>query len=176
MKLVRRHCAACGGEVMTPQDPVDSLRVFPAALRRVVGTLRPGQRTISPRRGEWSTKELVSHMADSEIAFGWRLRMMLAQERPVLTPYDQEAWAAALNYRGADLLHALELFAVLRRANCALLAATAPSAWKRTGRHPERGEITLRDLVDHRAHHDLHHLDKLRDKIRRIRSGRRGRS
>lgn len=84
--------------------------------------------------------------------------------------YDQNAWAGALIYEGYSVERALRLFEVLREAHSALLMALESGAWERTGRHPERGDITVRELVDHRAHHDLHHLAKLQDKIGRLRT------
>jgi hypothetical protein len=172
--MIRRYCSACKDEVDTPKDPVKALRAFPATLRRTISALSPRQTRVKPRPGEWSAAELVAHFADGEIAFGWRLRMILAQNRPALTPFDQNAWASALNYVTSNLPKSLALFDRLRQANCDVLEAAKASAWRRTATHPERGEITLRDLTDHRAHHDLQHLAKLRGKIQRIRAGQRG--
>ncbi|MGH2403974.1 MAG: DinB family protein [bacterium] len=167
--FARRYCPACKAVVTTPADPVAAMRAFPAALRRVIATLSARERAFRPRAGEWSPRELVAHLADTEIAFGWRLRMVLAHDRPTLAPFDENALATALNHSSYKPKPTLELFSVLRRANCDLLKAATPGQWKRMGRHPDRGETTVRQLADHRAHHDLNHLAKLRDKLRRIR-------
>ncbi|MBI4277803.1 MAG: DinB family protein [Armatimonadetes bacterium] len=171
--MTRRYCPMCRREVETPRDALASLRAFPASFQRVIASLSPREVNVTPRAGEWTARELAAHMADCEVAVGWRLRMMAAQQRPPLTPFDQDAWAAALNYRGHDLKNTLDLFASLRRANCDLLKAGQPGIWDRAGVHQEHGEITVRQMMDHFAHHDLHHLNKLRDKIRRIRAGER---
>lgn len=173
VRMVARYCSACRGEVLTPEDPVAAMAAFPTELGLLIGRLSSGELESTPRRGEWSAKEVVAHLAETEVAFGWRLRTMLADDQPTLAPYDQDAWAAALIYQGYSAQRALRLFEVLREAHSALLRALELKAWERTGRHPERGEITVRELVDHRAHHDLQHVAKLRDKIRRLRGDQR---
>lgn len=169
LPMVSLYCSACRSEVLTPEDPVAAMAAFPTELGRVVEPLSPDELERKPRPGEWSTKEVVAHLAETEVAFGWRLRVMLADDQPHLAPYDQNAWASALIYEGYSVPRALRLFEVLREAHCALLKALEPGAWKHTARHSERGKISVRDLVNHRAHHDLQHFAKLRDKIGRLR-------
>jgi hypothetical protein len=169
VRMVSRYCAACRREVLTPEDPVPAMAAFPAELGRLVESLSAGDLERRPQLGEWSAKEVVAHLAETEVAFGWRLRTMVADDRPALAPYDQNAWATVLVYDGYGVQQALRLFEVLRASHCGLLAALGPGAWERTARHPERGEITVHELVDHRAHHDLQHLAKLKDKIGRLR-------
>lgn len=169
VRMVPRYCSACRSEILTPEDPVAAMAGFPTELGRLVDRLSARELETTPRPGEWSAKEVVAHLAETEVAFGWRLRTMIADDQPTLAPYDQNAWAAALIYQGYSAQRALRLFEVLREAHCSLLMALESGAWERTGLHPERGEITVRELVDHRAHHDLQHLAKLRDKIGRLR-------
>lgn len=154
---------------MTPEDPVRAMAAFPADLRRLIDSLSADELERRPQPGEWSARDVAAHLAETEVAFGWRLRTMAADDRPTLAQYDQNAWAAVLVYDGYAVADALRLFEALRASHCALLGALEPAAWERTARHPERGEITVRDLVDHRAHHDLQHFAKLEDKVDRLR-------
>lgn len=167
--MVSKFCAACGREVLTPEDPVRAMAAFPAELSRLVESIPEAELERRPQSGEWSVKEVVAHLAETEVAFGWRLRTMIADDHPTLATYDQNAWTAALVHEGYSVPDALSLFRALRISHCGLLAALESTAWERTARHPERGEITVRALVDHRAHHDLQHFAKLEDKIGRLR-------
>jgi uncharacterized damage-inducible protein DinB len=105
--------------------------------------------------GKWSVRQIVTHVADCEIGFGFRLRQALAGV-PVLQPFDQDKWAES--YGRYSLAGALETFRALRAWNVALVAglSEADKALKVT--HPERGEMTLWTIVETMAGHDLNHL------------------
>ena len=60
--------------------------------------------------------EVVQHLADSELVFGFRLRMVMAHDRPQLMGYDQDLWASQLHYSESDWKEALALFAVVTDA------------------------------------------------------------
>jgi DinB superfamily len=88
-----------------------------------------------PAAGEWSVAELVGHLWDAEIAYGFRARIILTRDRAPLIGYDQEAWARLARPPLAELLAA---FAALRTANLVLIRGTPVSLWDRLGIHEER--------------------------------------
>ncbi len=49
---------------------------------------------MPPVLGKWSAAEIVSHLADCEIVFAFRLRQTLAEDNPTIQPFDQDKWAA----------------------------------------------------------------------------------
>lgn len=104
---------------------------------------------------------MLAHLADSEIAGSWRFRLILAQERPVLTGYDEDRWADRLRSADADPGDSLELFAALRRANLRLLERVSPADLKRVGLHSERGEESLEHLRRMYAGDELLHLRQI---------------
>jgi hypothetical protein len=106
-------------------------------------------------------RQVVRHLADSEIVWGWRLRQVLAQDRPPLTGYDQDAWAERLRYADADIDEALEEFAVLRRGHLRLLTRATADDLRRVGVHSERGEESVGHMLRMYAGHDLLHLRQL---------------
>jgi hypothetical protein len=95
------------------------------------------------------------------------MRLILAQDRPTLTGYDQDLWADRLQYADADPGHALETLRVLRRGNLALIERATPDDLKRVGVHSERGEESAGYLIGLYAGHDLLHLRQMT----RIRAG-----
>jgi hypothetical protein len=103
----------------------------------------------------------VQHLADSEIVWGFRLRMTLAQDRPPLVGYDQDLWALRLHYEKADPKQALEQFGVMRRSNLALLKGASNDDLQRVAVHAERGEQTIEQMVRLCAGHDLLHLNQV---------------
>jgi hypothetical protein len=105
------------------------------------------------------------HLADSELVGGFRLRMVMAHDRPSLAGYDQDLWARRLEYRDADAREAFEQFAALRRANVKIWGSLTPADLARVGLHGERGEERLEQMRRLYAGHDLLHRNQL-DRIR----------
>ena len=101
----------------------------------------------------------MCHLADCEIAFGFRLRQALAEDHHVIQPFDQELWAR--NYTGYDAQAAMMTFSCLRQWNLMLLRSVPAEALSKQLRHPERGEMTFRELIETIAGHDLNHLAQL---------------
>lgn len=105
--------------------------------------------------------QVLAHLADSDLVWGWRLRLILAQDRPPLTGYDQDAWSRRLGYAGIDPSDSVEMFRVLRRANLRLIERAAPEDLQRVGVHVERGDETLAHQRRLYAGHDILHLNQL---------------
>ena len=92
---------------------------------------------------------------------GFRLRMVLAHDRPPLTGYDQDLWASRLRYRDVEVRDAFEQFSAIRRGNVRIWERLNPTDLVRVGIHGERGEESLEHLRRLYAAHDLLHLQQL---------------
>jgi uncharacterized damage-inducible protein DinB len=148
------------------RDPMDVLRGTAGALGGTLKELSPGQVARREASGQWSVRDVLAHLADSELVGGYRLRMVLAQDRPRITGFDQDLWAERLGYERADPTASLERFRVLRAANLDLLERASDADLQRIGVHAERGEESVAHMVRLYAGHDLLHLDQV-DRIRR---------
>ncbi|MEO8256039.1 MAG: DinB family protein [Acidobacteriota bacterium] len=135
----------------------ETLTALPAAIE---GLSLPQLRQPE-QPGKWSIAQTLQHLADSEIVSAWRIRLILGQDRPQLTGYDQDLWAERLHYEEADPMAAIELFAVVRRANLRLVEAASPADLKRSGVHAERGDESVEHLRGLCAGHDLLHLRQI---------------
>lgn len=148
------------------RPPLDVLRETPGAAARAVATLTPEKLRTPEARGKWSVAQVLRHLADTDVVWGWRMRLILAQDRPPITGFDQDLWAERLDYANADPNESLETFAVLRRDNLRLIERATPEDLKRVGVHAERGEESAGYLVRLYAGHDLLHLNQI-DRIAR---------
>jgi len=148
-------------DLIGDKDPVAVLRETTGALRRFLDTVPPEIVGRAEAPGKWSIREVIQHLADSDLVGGFRLRMVLAHDRPPLAGYDQDLWANRLGYRDADVHEALEQFAALRAANVRLWERLTPSDLARVGMHGERGEESLEHMRRLYAAHDLLHLRQL---------------
>jgi hypothetical protein len=143
------------------QDPVAVLRATPDQIRQALVHRSPDELRRPERPGKWSALEVVQHLADSDLVWAYRMRLVVAEDRPTITGYDQDRWATALHYRAVNPAHALEQFTVLRNANVRLLTALPAAAMARVGIHSERGEERLDHMTRLYAGHDLVHLRQL---------------
>jgi uncharacterized damage-inducible protein DinB len=153
-------------ELLGDREPMSVLRETASALPLAIEGLSAQQLRQLESPGKWSIGQILQHLADSEVVWAWRMRLILAQDRPQLTGYDQDLWAQRLHYDEADPSDALEVFAVLRRANLWLLKRASAADLKRVGVHVERGEESLEHLRRLYAGHDLLHLRQL-ERVRR---------
>ena len=153
-------------DLLGDRDPLEVLRSTAAALENVLDELSHDQVTRRERPGKWSVRHVLQHLADSELVWGYRLRMILAHDRPQLSGYDQDLWAERLGYDRADARQALHDFAALRNSNLRLLANASADDLKRVALHAERGEESVAHLIRLYAGHDLLHLRQI-DRIRR---------
>jgi len=144
-------------DLLGPRDPLAVMReLVPWLGERLRGvaeaTLR---RPEAP--GKWSVIEVIQHLADSDLVAGFRIRMMLSEDRPPLQGYDQDRWAREFHYRDVSLDQALGQLRGLRAANLDLWGGLSPSQLERVGLHSERGTESVGFLLRLMGGHDLVH-------------------
>ena len=115
--------------------------------------------TKAPALGKWSAREILAHLADTEIVFAFRLRQALAEPHHVIQPFDQDRWAD--RYAAYDAHEALELFAAVRKWNLRLLESVKPEEMSKELTHPERGKMTFQTVFETMGGHDQNHLRQL---------------
>lgn len=112
---------------------------------------------FKPAPEKWSVREILIHLADSEVNAFVRARKMLAEPGSELMVYDQDKWAQQLNYAGQDIDMSMILFKTVREANYRMLITLTDDEWSRSAFHPERGKMSLEDwLLTYTAHVDKH--------------------
>jgi hypothetical protein len=153
-------------ELLGDRDPLDVMRELPGAIDDAVAGLSDAQLRTPEQPGKWSVVEVIQHLADSELVFGYRVRMTLAHETPPIQGYDQDAWATSLRYRDVSLEDSLNQLGVLRDRDIALLRTLSPSEWERIGVHFERGPESVRRMAELIAGHDILHRRQI-DRIKR---------
>jgi uncharacterized damage-inducible protein DinB len=127
-------------------------------LRSAVDGLTADELRLRPIAGQWSTLEVVCHIADCEQFFADRMKRTLAMQRPLLVGADGSGYPGPLSYHQRDLSEELDLVAVTRGQMARILSLAAPEAWQRTAVHTETGLVTLRQLLLHAINHLRHHL------------------
>jgi hypothetical protein len=106
-----------------------------------------------PAEGKWSAHEVVVHCGDSETNAAMRIRYLLAENKPVISGYDQAHWARKLDYHTLPLEPALAAVEAVRANTAALLRQLPEAAWQAEGIHSESGRYTAEDWLKSYAEH-----------------------
>jgi len=114
---------------------------------------------VSYASGKWTARQIVAHLADGEIAVGFRLRQSLAEEHHQIQPFDQDAWAP--RYARLDPSIARRAFEALRNWNLAVVETLTAEDYARPAFHPERGPEPIGELLRMLLGHDRNHLVQL---------------
>src|SRR6059058_4733660 len=118
--------------------------------------------TAHPIAGKWSAAEIVHHLADSETTSALRLRRLLVEDHPLIQGYDQNAFAARLNYNNRDIAPALDAFRCARATTAQLFDFMEDNDWRREGTHSESGAYTAEDWLTIYAAHAHNHAAQIR--------------
>ena len=146
------------------RQAMEILTGTPARLRELLTPLSTEEINRVPGPKKWSLRELMAHLADCELAFGFRLRQALppigegigAPQLPPIQPFDQDVWAT--RYAAYDFATSLATFEALRAWNLRLLTTVREEDRGQTLQHPERGTLTFQTVLETIAGHDGHHL------------------
>jgi len=141
------------------RDPIEVLGSTYATLHTLASHLPKEQFEMREPAGKWNAREIVAHLADCELVFAFRLRQTLAEDNPVLQPFDQDRWAA--RYANYDFDSSLRMFDAARNWNLLLIDKVTETERLRGVTHPERGTMTFWTIVETMAGHDINHLGQI---------------
>jgi uncharacterized damage-inducible protein DinB len=136
-------------------DPVEVIASTPEKLEALFSQLSAQQIDDKLAPHKWSVREVMAHLADCEIAFGFRLRQAAAGV-DVIQPFDQDDWAR--NYGAYSFSAALTTYRAVRAWNLAFIRSLTDEQKAQVVNHPERGTMTVWTIVETMAGHDRHHL------------------
>jgi hypothetical protein len=132
-----------------------------AAVAEALLKITPEELNFKPDPKRWSVREIVHHLADSEMTAAVRLRLLVAQDRPTIHGYDQDEFARRLYY---DRPHeaSLELFRVARQSTAEILDRLTASEWVREGTHTEAGPYGVESWLKTYSEHAHKHARQIR--------------
>lgn len=154
-------------DLLGPREP---LEVLPELVPWLETRLRdvPAEALRRPEGpGKWSVAEVLQHLADTEMVYGVRGRLVLSEDRPPIQGFDQDRWASLFRYAEAEPGHALAQLGALRAGNLLIWRSLGPAELARVGMHSERGPETVTLMLRMMAAHDLVH----RRQIERVLGG-----
>jgi len=149
-------------ELLGKADPLKVAAATPARIAGMTRSLTPAQLAKRPAPGKWSIQEIICHLAETDLVMCCRARWIAFEDNPTLVPFDQNKWSAGWLREKEPVVETLERFRLIRRSQVRLFRSAAGKDWSRSGFHPERGIVTLKEQLETVAGHDLNHLAQIR--------------
>ena len=134
----------------------DGYRVVAEALRGA----SDDELDAHPAPGKWSAREIIHHLADSEMTSAIRLRLLLATPNPQILGYDQDEFARRLYY-DRPIEASLDAFKAARRSTAELLDRMTEDDWQREGSHSEHGRYSVAKWLEIYAAHAHDHAAQI---------------
>lgn len=141
------------------RDPIEAMAATVRRIEALTASWPPQQFDATYAPGKWSARQILTHLAQTELALGTRARMALATPNYTAQSFDQDSWLAGeYTLSGPEAVQAL---AAISRMNVALFASLAVVDRQRPFSHPEYGALTVEWLIYQMAGHQIHHLKQL---------------
>jgi hypothetical protein len=141
------------------REPVAAMRETSARIQTLAGAWSSADFERSYAPGKWTARQILTHLAQSEIALGARARLALTTPEYVAQSFDQDKWIARESTTSGR--EALDAFLGIGAMNRSLFEALSASDRATTLSHPEYGSLTVDWIVHQMAGHQIHHLKQL---------------
>jgi|SRR5581483_3735909 len=140
---------------------LERFRRGPEVLAVVLTGVFGDEEDFATAPGKWSIRQIIAHLADTEMVFAHRMRQVIAEENPTIVAFDQDAWARNLDYAHRKPKQSLETVRRVRAENYELLKDLPEASYARVGNHTERGAVTLLQIVEGAANHTESHARQM---------------
>ena len=144
---------------LADREPLATIRDSADRCQRLMAKWTPEQfeRTYAP--GKWSARQILIHLAQSELAFGTRARMALSTPNYAAQAFNQDEWMAKEQQLAGK--EALDALLGLMTMNRTFFDGLSPADLATTLSHPEYGKMTVDWILHQLAGHQIHHLAQL---------------
>ena len=145
------------------KDFADKYQEATNYFEKLVKSLQPSDLDIKAP-GEWSARQIIHHMADSEAQSYARLRRLLAEPAgSVIQGYDEGLWAKnpTLGYTDMPVETSIAVFNAVRAGSLEVIKRLAPEQLKNFCIHSERGEFSLEQWLKAYTRHAIEHADQI---------------
>ena len=141
------------------RDPLAATRESADRIRTLVHgwSAQDFERTYAP--GKWTARQILIHLAQTEMALGNRARMALTIPNYAAQAFDQDKWVEREHsLSGPDALGALLALITMNRT---LFESVSPADRAIGLTHPDYGALTVDWIIHLLAGHQIHHLAQL---------------
>lgn len=133
----------------------------PDELQRLLQGITDAQANARPAPGEWSVKEVVGHLCDTERIFGYRALRIARGDTTPLPGFEQDDYIRATDFNLRSLSDLIEEFSAHRRSNVLCFQPLTEAETARLGT-ASNNPVSVRALLYMMAGHVMHHIESLR--------------
>ena len=148
-------------DLVGDDDPLAILSETPIRIKSLIAGIDLAALRSKPQPDKWSIGEIIAHLSDSELVFGFRLRMIFTANARPLQAFDPDAWASTFGYHNRHVPADVESFSVLRSSNVRMLRRVAAPLMEHAGIHEEWGTEAAHGMIRLEAGHDRNHLAQI---------------
>jgi len=141
------------------RDPIAAMRETNERIQVLISGWSADRFERRYALGKWTARQLLTHLAQTEMALGARARMALATPNYVAQPFDQDQWMALESRLGGR--DAFDAFLAASRMNVTLFESLSTAQRAVALSHPEYGALTVDWIIHQLAGHQIHHLRQL---------------
>lgn len=148
--------------LLADREPLEVLGELEGALTSAIEG-ETGQALATPEAaGRWSAAQVLGHLLDTELVYGFRLRQTLIHDDPEFERFDQDRWVERFGDCAGDTANRVQRLVSMRGWHLQIIRSLTESELRRTSVHSSRGTETVRRMVDLWAAHDLLHRRQLK--------------
>jgi len=141
---------------------LDTAEKSPKQVALAVSGLPDKVMRYKPAPDKWCILEILGHLTDIEIVYAYRLRQMLADNKPVIAAMDQDQWARNLGYMDVSAPELIALYGLNRHHNLRVLRRMKTEDLAKGAYHPElKRDVTVAEIVKQMAGHGSNHLEQI---------------
>jgi len=147
------------GADLGDREPLEAMADTPGRIRELVQCWEDEQFERSYAPGKWTARQVLIHLAQTELALTTRARFALSETGYVAQSFSQDDWISLDGHAGARV--ALDVYTTLRQMNLPMWRSLSAEQRARAFAHPEYGSLTVWWIAAQLAGHDIHHLKQL---------------
>ena len=155
---------------VTRKQLLESFGAAPGQLKSALNKIDPKIWPLAPDIQEWSIRQIIFHLTDSEANYYVRFRKAIAESGGIVVGFDQNLWTDTLDFAGRSTDESVELFRLLRTSSYHLLTQLPETAWANFVQHSERGKLTLENLLSVAENHITDHLKQIEANVKKFNS------
>lgn len=140
------------------RELIEQIAQTPAKLQEALAGLDAQQIEVPYREGGWTVRQVAHHLPESHMNAYIRFKLALTEDNPAIKPYDENAWAALPENSITTPETSVVLLEALHTRWVNLLRTMADTDFTRTLQHPERGRLSLDQMLCMYSWHGRHHV------------------
>lgn len=139
------------------QEWLKEIEMYTTQLRETVDNLNDEQLSKTYREGAWTVRQLVHHIADSQLNMYQRLKLALTDDNPTVPAFNEEKWAIQPD-TNLPVESSVKMLEGINERIVSLGQSLEEEQLQRVFTHQTNGEIKVSTKVRKLAWHEEHHL------------------